>query len=121
MPTDPVLLVEDNEDTRQALARLLRHRGYRVIETGDGQEAWEYLESGGRAAVIVLDLLMPRLDGRLFRARQLEREEHASIPVIVFTATDGELANVAAVVRKSNPDTLLDIIDRTASGPALED
>ena len=106
---------------RGALARLLRLRGYRVVETRDGQEAWEYLESGGRACVIVLDLIMPRLDGRLFRAKQLEHAECARIPVIVFTADEGrtELVGVAGVVRKTDPDGLLTLIERTASGPAL--
>jgi two-component system chemotaxis response regulator CheY len=116
----PVLLVEDNDDTRGALARLLRIRGYRVAEARDGQEAWEYLGHGERACVIVLDLVMPRMDGRLFRAKQLEHSELAAIPVVVFTAHEsGELPDVAWVVRKADPDWLLDVIDRATGGPAL--
>jgi CheY-like chemotaxis protein len=118
---DPVLLIEDNDGLRDALARLLRSRGYRVVETRDGQEACEYLERGGRASVIVLDLVMPRMDGRLFRARQLECDDAAQIPVIVFTATDDDLPDVVAVVRKTEPHALLDMIDRAAGSPALSD
>lgn len=110
-----MLLVEDNTDTRDALARLLRLRGYEVVETGDGQAALEYLWSGGRAALIVLDLVMPRLDGKRFRARQLEDEELARIPVVVFTAAEsGRLPDVVHV-RKTDPDALLAMIDRVCA------
>jgi CheY-like chemotaxis protein len=124
LATNPVLLIEDNEDMREALARLLRIRGYCVVQTRDGQEAWEYLERGGRASIIVLDLLMPRLDGRLFRARQLGDAELARIPVVVFSvlaAAVEALPDVAGYVQKCDPETLLEIIERVASVPALDD
>lgn len=117
----PVLLVEDNDGVREALARLLMARGYGVVQARDGQEAWEYLERGGCASVIVLDILMPRLDGRLFRKKQLERNECASIPVVVFTATEEVLADVVAVVRKPEPYALLNAIERAAGAPARTD
>ena len=119
--TEPVLLIEDNDGLREALARLLEARGYRVVCARDGQEGWEYLERGGCASVIVLDLLMPRLDGRLFRKKQLERKECASIPVVVFTATEAQMPDAVAVIRKTDPQSLLDTIDRAASIPALSD
>src|SRR4029453_7330602 len=72
-----------------------------------GQEGWEYLERGGCASVLVLDILMPRLDGRLFRKKQLERKECASIPVVVFTATQAEMPDAVAVIRKTDPQSLL--------------
>ena len=123
VPTvEPVLLVEENDDWREALARVLRLRGYRVVQTRDGQEAWEYLERGGPASVIVLDLIMPRLDGRSFRARQLEHRELARIPVIIFTAAASEtMPDVAGYVRKASAHLLLDVIDRAAGFPALSD
>jgi len=121
LATDPVLLIEDNDGLRAALALMLEGRGYKVVQARDRQEGWEYLERGGCASVIVLDLLLPRLDGRLFRLKQLEREKCASIPVVVFTATDERLPDVVAVVRKANPESLLDIIDRAASIRALNE
>ena len=120
-PTDPVLLVEDNDHTRSALARLLRYRGYHVVEMRDGQDAWDYLRHGGRACVIVLDLMMPRLDGRRFRANQLQNAECARIPVVVFTADQGEpLPDVVGYVRKTDPGALLDLIDLAVHVPALK-
>ena len=121
LATNPVLLVEDNDGVRASLALLLESRGYRVVQARDGQEAWEYLERGGCPSVIVLDIMMPRLDARLFRERQLDREECASIPVIVFTATNERLPDVAAVVRKMDPESLLETIDRVASVKAVRD
>jgi CheY-like chemotaxis protein len=119
LPIDPVLLIEDNDGLRVALARLLEARGYRVVQARDGQEGGEYLERGGAASVIVLDPSIPGLDGGPFRARRLARKERAKIPVIVFTAGDGGLPDAVAVVRKGDPETLLDVIERAASVPAL--
>jgi CheY-like chemotaxis protein len=124
LATNPVLLVEDNDDMREALARLLRIRGYRVVQVRDGQEAWEYLERGGLPSVIVLDLIMPRLDGRLFRAKQLGHAELSRIPVVVFTVLDrddGTLPDLTGYVRKTDPETLLTMIDRAAHVPAIEE
>jgi len=121
LATDPVLLVEDNDDLREALARVLVGRGYRVVQTRDGQEAWDYLERGSRASVIVLDLVLPRMNGRLFRAKQLDHEEIAQIPVVVFTATEDGLPDVVAVVRKTDPETLLRTIEQAVRVPALQD
>jgi DNA-binding NtrC family response regulator len=77
----PVLLVEDNDDVREALRKMLELRGHGVVEARDGEEAWKYLDTGGRAAVIVLDVNLPRMDGRVFREKLLAHEEHARIPV----------------------------------------
>jgi CheY-like chemotaxis protein len=109
---DPVLLVEDNADTREALARLLVLRGYAVVATCDGEEAWDYFQRGGRACAIILDLYLPRLDGGAFRRRLLTRTELARIPVLVFSvAAEQTVPRVAAFVRKGEPDALLDLVD----------
>jgi CheY-like chemotaxis protein len=80
----------------------------------DGQEAWEYLDSGGQACLVVLDLILPRLDGWLLRAKLLEHDEHARIPIIVFTAAEREAPpNAVAFVRKAKPDDLLRMIDQS--------
>jgi CheY-like chemotaxis protein len=114
MASPPVLVVDDNPDTRDAIRRLLQIRGYPVITARDGVEALEYLFDGGDASLIILDVYMPRLDGRLFRAAQLRDERLARIPVIVFTVAVGEtLPDVDGLVRKSDPGALLDCVERT--------
>jgi CheY-like chemotaxis protein len=116
MLIDPVLVVDDNPDTRDAISRLLQIRGYPVVEAKDGVEALEYLFAGGPASLIILDLYMPRLNGQLFRAAQLRNEALARIPVIVFTVAVGEtLPDVTALVRKSDAGVLLGHVERVLS------
>jgi CheY-like chemotaxis protein len=113
MGTDPVLVVDDNADTRDAISRLLQIRGYPVVTAKDGWEALEYLQDGGPASLIILDLNMPKFDGRRFRDAQLRDDALARIPVIVFTVAVGEtLPDVAGVVRKNDPSALLGSVER---------
>ena len=112
MAADPILVVDDNPDTRDALRRVLQIRGHPVVTARDGQDALTYLRSGGPASLIVLDLYMPGIDGRLFRAAQLGDPELAHIPVIVFSVAVGEtLPDVVGFVRKNNPLALLSQVD----------
>lgn len=85
-----VLLADDEADTRQLVARFLKHAGYAVIEARDGAEA---LERARRQApgLVLLDIKMPQLDGvqvlRALRADAATRE----LPVIMMTASTGAL------------------------------
>jgi CheY-like chemotaxis protein len=112
-PRGPVLLVEDHDRTRDAVEGLLSLQGYAVVTVTDGQEALDYLQRGGPACLIVLDPGLPRLDGWLFRERQLAESSLAGIPVVVFSGDPK--ANPlpgAGFVRKTDPAGLLDFIDR---------
>ncbi len=80
-----VLLVEDNQDAREALARQLELAGFDVVEASDGAEALLRLRSGLEPCVIVLDLLMPGVDGYRFREEQLRDPVLAAIPVIAVS------------------------------------
>jgi CheY-like chemotaxis protein len=82
-PPKLVLVVEDDPATREVLGTLLRREGYAVAEAADGQEALALLHGGPRPAGIVLDLTMPRMDGRAFRAEQCRDRDLAGIPVVV--------------------------------------
>jgi CheY-like chemotaxis protein len=116
--TKPVLVVEDNPGTREAIRRLLQIRGYPVVTAEDGWQALEYLLEGGAASLIILDLEMPRFDGRRFRAAQPRDAELARIPVVVFTVAVGEtLPDVASVVRKSDPGALIGSVERVLGPP----
>jgi CheY-like chemotaxis protein len=81
-----VLVVEDDPEIRAALKELLEEEGYKVAQAGNGQEALDFLEKGGRPCVILLDLMMPVLNGWQFRAEQKKRPALEKIPVIVITA-----------------------------------
>ena len=80
-----VLLVDDHEEARDALAMLLRNEGFAVREASDGQEALDALYDGPRPCLVVLDLMMPGMDGWEFRRRQLRSPLFARIPTVVLS------------------------------------
>jgi len=80
----PVLLVEDNDETREVVTALLELEGYTVVAARDGDEGMDYLRHGLDPCVILLDLMMPgRKNGLEFRQEQLQDPNLAAIPVIV--------------------------------------
>ena len=80
-----VLLVDDQEEARDALAMLLKNEGFAVREASDGQEALDALYDGPRPCLVVLDLMMPGMDGWEFRRRQLRSPLFARIPTVVLS------------------------------------
>jgi CheY-like chemotaxis protein len=82
-----VLLVEDDLATREALAAALQYRGYAVTAAPNGQEALARLREGQLPSVILLDLLMPVMDGWQFRAEQRRDARLSPIPVVIVTAS----------------------------------
>jgi chemotaxis family two-component system sensor histidine kinase/response regulator PixL len=86
----PVLVVDDDSGVRRTLARFLGRDGLSVVEADNGQQALTYLQSGGAASVIVLDLRMPVMDGFKFREAQRRDSTLASIPVIVLSGADSD-------------------------------
>ncbi len=82
-----VLIVDDDPATRELFRRVLVREGWRVREAADGQRGLAELDAG-RPTVMVLDLMMPNMDGfALLRAIQ-ERQDLADIPVVVVTSKD---------------------------------
>jgi two-component system response regulator MprA len=82
-----VLLVEDDMESRDAIAAVLEACNFVVCEATDGQDALDQLASGYRPCAILLDLMMPRMDGWEFRERQRSDPELSRIPVALLTAT----------------------------------
>jgi CheY-like chemotaxis protein len=85
-PSEPVLIVEDTEDSREILGTLLEVEGYRVAYAVDGRDALDQLESGLRPCLILLDFSMPRMNGIEFRRAQVADARWRAIPVILFSA-----------------------------------
>lgn len=81
-----VLIVEDNSATREALALILEGSGYMVLTAPHGRAALDQLRNGQRPDLILLDLMMPVMDGWQFRAAQRSDAALADIPVIVCSA-----------------------------------
>ena len=85
-----VFIIEDDLDTREMLGRFLQLEGYQVESAENGKLALERLGSGVRACVILLDLMMPVMDGWQFRQEQVRNAALADIPVIVVSAAGRE-------------------------------
>ncbi|HEX9104223.1 MAG TPA: response regulator [Polyangia bacterium] len=82
-----VLLVEDDEDIRGSVADILRDEGVTVALAADGGAALRYLRSASELPrLILLDLMMPVMDGWAFRTAQLADERLAKIPVVILSA-----------------------------------
>lgn len=80
-----VFIVEDDLDTREMLARFLELEGFHVESAENGKLALERL-AGTETCVILLDLMMPVMDGWQFRQAQVQNADLAKIPVIVVSA-----------------------------------
>lgn len=81
-----VLIVEDDADVGEALAELLEDAGYAAVIMGNGIEGLDCLKREPTPALILLDALMPVMDGGQFRAAQIEDPDLAGIPTVVLTA-----------------------------------
>jgi CheY-like chemotaxis protein len=89
-----ILVVDDNDDIREMLSLLLGMRGYRVVVAADGEEAIQVAASE-RPDVILMDVMMPRLNG-LEAARRIRRNPQLSaVPIIGLSAFSDPLAGEA--------------------------
>jgi len=118
-PSAPVLIVEDDPDQREAITLALQSEGYSVVTAGSGVEALETLDAGTKPCMILLDLMMPEMDGIQFRREQLKSDAFAEIPVVVVSAfgqmTRAKYLQVADYLRKPlDLDQLLAVIERVA-------
>lgn len=86
MATAPILLVEDIPNILDFLSMTLRFKGYEVVTARNGQEAWEILQQL-RPALLITDILMPRMDGFALVYRLRSDPQLRSIPVIFLSAT----------------------------------
>jgi CheY-like chemotaxis protein len=93
-----VLIVEDDAAIREALSLILAGEGFVVLGAANGQEALGLLRSGPHPNLILLDLMMPIMDGWQFRREQTQDAALSAIPVVVLSA-DGNGQQKAAALR----------------------
>jgi CheY-like chemotaxis protein len=97
-----ILVIDDEDMIRDSLIEYLDENGYRATGAVDGRDAFLKLAAvDQRPCVILLDLMMPVMDGKAFRARQLLDPELAEIPVIVLSAHQG-VARAASDLKLSD-------------------
>ena len=113
-----ILVVDDDPDVRDAITDALGDEGYRVTGARNGREALEQLRDRTRPSLILLDMMMPEMDGWRFRMELKKEPDLAEIPVVILSAhgnvRDAALALGAAdYLRKPlSIDSLLEIAER---------
>jgi signal transduction histidine kinase/DNA-binding response OmpR family regulator len=118
-PTPSVLVVDDDADIRITVAQVLEDAGYHTLTAGDGLEALQILRSEPqlRPSVVLLDVMMPNMDGKRFREEQRRDADLRQIPVIVFSA-HREIASIARMLEAdgylAKPLRASEIVDAVA-------
>jgi CheY-like chemotaxis protein len=113
-----ILVADDDIDIREAVTEALELSGYQVVAVENGKSALEKLDAGLRPALILLDLMMPVMDGLSLLQTLRARPELAPLPVIVFTAAQGKAP--AGVPFLHKPFNLMDLIAQVASHARVE-
>jgi CheY-like chemotaxis protein len=119
-PTSPktVLIVEDDYDIRDLLVFVLNSNGYRATGVSNGQEAISHLRQTHETSLILLDLMMPIMDGWEFRRTQKGDPALDAIPVVLLSATDevgeqvGELQAASYLRKPIDFGALLETVGR---------
>ncbi|HWB53071.1 MAG TPA: response regulator [Tepidisphaeraceae bacterium] len=83
--TPDILIIEDHDDTRRAMVCLLKAQGYQTQAVGGGVEALDLLQSA-TPRIIILDRMMPGMDGRQFLRAIRQQIRLRTIPVIDYSA-----------------------------------
>lgn len=119
MAEDPrydILIVDDDADIRAALQELLEMEGYSVRCAEHGGTALKRLREGERPGLILLDLMMPVMDGFAFRQAQLADERLTGLNVLVFSAgrqpADPRIGNAPMLPKPLDLDRLLETVER---------
>lgn len=121
MAPQQILIVEDDGDTREALAVVLQQHGYSVVLATDGADGLRKLRAGLRPRVILLDLMMPEKNGFQFRVEQVIDPKLADIPVVIYSgdpeahATGTVFGGVACLRKPIKVDALLEVLTACCS------
>lgn len=108
-----ILIVEDDEGIREALKLILEFDGYPVETAENGKVGIEILSTIATPCLILLDLMMPVMDGWAFAEVMRKDKVHAAIPIVVVTAFADKARSIGAahIVKKPiDMDTLMDFV-----------
>ena len=115
-----ILVVEDNDDVREMMAVTLELEGHNVSTAINGRDALDKLRSGERPCLILLDLMMPVMNGWEFQQAVEQDPNLRDVPVVVVSAATGEIVkNTPADALLSKPidmDRLLTVVCEYCDG-----
>lgn len=115
MSNKTLLLVEDDPDIRTTLKEVLELEGYSVLSAANGKEAYDLLKTSPKPCLILLDLMMPVMNGWEFLEAQQSHAKIANVPVIVVSAAGDKAKSAKAhgfIKKPIEVDGLLEMIER---------
>lgn len=110
-----ILVVEDDPDIRSALIELLESEGYKTKSASNGQEALQELEHSSKPCLVLLDMMMPIMNGREFLDVIMRDSHLAPIPVIVVSAIADKVSTDGAqgfIKKPIDIDTILEVVSQ---------
>lgn len=120
LPLKTILVIEDDHDTRVSLRQQLEAAGYYVFSAADGRQGLELLRRIKPPCLVLLDLVMPLMDGQEFiKAMDADHTLHL-IPVVVVTAFPDKAKTVVATAFVHKPldlNTLLNTVQKYSTQP----
>jgi CheY-like chemotaxis protein len=108
----PILIVEDEPAIRETLTEIVAKGGREIVTASDGQEALERLTEVPRPCVIVLDLMMPRMNGWEFLQRKSADPSIADIPTIVLSGSGRPAGAMHQLAKPVDVERLLALVDQ---------
>jgi CheY-like chemotaxis protein len=113
-PPVDILLAEDDDDLREAMLETLEEAGYAVFAVSNGRDALSWLHEAPRLpALILLDLMMPVMDGWQFRELQRVDPRASKVPVVVLSAM-GTHPTIEAVESLKKPTKVAPLLELVA-------
>ena len=115
-----ILVVEDNDDVREMMSVTLELEGHEVVTAANGRQALDQLHRGAEPCMILLDLMMPVMNGWQFQEEVSKDPRLAEIPLVVVSAMPGEggepLPAAAVLAKPIDIDKLLDVVCEFCDG-----
>ena len=115
-----ILVIEDNDDVREMMAVTLELEGHRVDTAINGRDALEKVRTGEKPSVILLDLMMPVMNGWEFRRALQQDPVLRTVPVVVVSAAAGDIVKKtsadAFLPKPVDMDRLLDVVCKLCDG-----
>ncbi len=111
MSKKPVLIVEDDEGIRTAMQMTAEMFGFTAFSAANGQEAFELLETMPRPGLILLDLMMPVMDGWTFAQAIEGKKDYADIPIVAVTAFTDQARAIRKVKKVLGKPVDIDVLD----------
>jgi two-component system chemotaxis response regulator CheV len=118
-----ILIAEDSSLIRKVMVRRLEGGGFTVRQSVNGEEAWQYLDAGSPADLLITDIEMPRMDGHHLTKRAKDDPRFRELPVVLYssmiheeTRRKGDALGADAQICKPDLDRLLETADELIFG-----